>query len=113
MQRSAGVRSIVGRGADPASGCAGKKGEFHGRATRRGRSGPWVGGWHLGPSDWFTVADLDGDGRDELFVRSPAWAGVLKWEKNGWVCSWISGSPDDNANWVDGWHLGPLGSAVL
>lgn len=76
----------------------------------RGRSGPWIGGWHLGPQDRFTVADLDGDGRDELFVRSPQWAGVLRWqaETGDFACDWISGDPAANANWIDGWHLGPL-----
>jgi ribosome modulation factor len=73
-----------------------------------GRSGPWIDGWHLGPFDRFTVADLDGDGLDELFVRSPSWAGVLRWQNGGFRCSWISGDPANNANWIGGWHLGPL-----
>jgi ribosome modulation factor len=80
----------------------------------RGRSGPWIGGWHLGPQDRFTVADLDGDGRDELFVRSSLWAGVLRWraETGDFACDWISGDPAANANWIDGWHLGPLSREI-
>ncbi len=79
-----------------------------------GRFGPWIGGWHLGPQDRFTVADLDGDGKDELFVRSPGWAAVLRWraETRNFVCDWISGDPAANANWVDGWHLGALDHEV-
>jgi M6 family metalloprotease-like protein len=73
-----------------------------------GRANTWIGGWHLGPMDRFTVADLDGDGRDELFVRSAQWAGVLRWRNNTFECAWISGDPAKNQNWVDGWHLGPL-----
>jgi hypothetical protein len=80
----------------------------------RGRSGPWIGGWHLGPYDRFTVADLDGDGLDEIFVRSPQWAAVLTWRDamRGFSCDWISGDPAANANWIGGWHLGPLDSEV-
>jgi M6 family metalloprotease-like protein len=77
-----------------------------------GRSGPWVGGWHLGPFDRFTVADLDGDGLDEVFVRSPGWAGVLAWRQGAFRCEWISGDPAANQNWVGGWHLGPQDRAV-
>jgi len=79
----------------------------------RGRYGPWIGGWHLGPHDRFTVADLDGDGRDELFVRSSNWAGLLRWQDaGGLACEWISGDPAVKANWVDGWHLSPLDHEV-
>lgn len=38
-----------------------------------------IGGWILGPDDRQLVADLDGDGRDEIFVRNTAGAAVLKW----------------------------------
>jgi hypothetical protein len=56
------------------------------------------------------VADVDGDGVDELFVRSPQWAGVLRWRADtaDFACDWISGDPAANANWIDGWQLGPL-----
>ena len=37
----------------------------------------WIGGWHLDPRDRVTVADTDGDGVDEVFIRSAGWAGLL------------------------------------
>jgi hypothetical protein len=37
----------------------------------------WIGGWHLDPRDRVAVADVNGDGRDEIFIRSPSWAGLL------------------------------------
>jgi len=37
----------------------------------------WIGGWHLDPRDRVVVADIDGDGHDEVFIRSAKWAGLL------------------------------------
>jgi subtilisin family serine protease len=37
--------------------------------------------WRLNPTDRHFVGDFDGDGQDEIFVRSPEWAGML--ELNG------------------------------
>jgi hypothetical protein len=37
----------------------------------------YIGGWHLDPRDRVTVADVDGDERDEAFIRSARWVGLL------------------------------------
>ena len=37
----------------------------------------WIGGWHLGPSDRLMVGDFNGDGLDDIFIRSNQWAGLL------------------------------------
>lgn len=37
-----------------------------------------IGGWGLGKADWESVGDLDGDGLDEIWIRSAKWAGVLE-----------------------------------
>ena len=53
----------------------------HGQAhwfVRR-RQDTRIGGWALGANDRELAGDLDGDGLDELYVRSADWAGVLKW----------------------------------
>lgn len=38
-----------------------------------------VDGWRLSSIDKHCIVDLDGDGLDEIYIRSPQWAGVLKW----------------------------------
>ncbi len=48
-----------------------------------------IGDWNLSGDDWQVVADLDGDGLDEVYIRSPRWAGVLKWSDGGFQCIWI------------------------
>lgn len=66
--------------------------------------------WELGPDDREVVGDLDGDGLDELYLRSTDQAGVLKWES-------LDLFPDraisrfrsitEQRDSVDGWSLGP------
>jgi hypothetical protein len=41
-----------------------------------------IDGWNLGSVDREYVGDLDGDGQDEVFIRSDNWAGVLQWADN-------------------------------
>lgn len=35
--------------------------------------------WNLGSGDWECVGDLDGDGSDEIYIRSEDWAGIIEW----------------------------------
>jgi M6 family metalloprotease-like protein len=58
----------------------------------------WVDGWNLGTDNWHTVADLDGDGLDEVYIRSPRWAGVLKWRDGGFRVIWMT---EDHVDFLD------------
>jgi hypothetical protein len=49
----------------------------------------WIDQWNLGPDDRHSVADLDGDGLDEVYIRSAHWAGVLKWQGGRFRLLWI------------------------
>lgn len=50
----------------------------------------WVDGWNLGGDNWHTIADLDGDGLDEVYVRSPDWAGIWKWRDGRFQVLWMT-----------------------
>src|SRR5215472_1010971 len=67
----------------------------------------WIGTWHLGPNDSEYVGDFDGDGCDDIFIRSPQWAGLIRSTGSSFDCVWMSGDPAQNRNWISGWHLGP------
>ncbi|MBK9753560.1 MAG: hypothetical protein IPO88_08645 [Nannocystis sp.] len=60
----------------------------------------WIGQWNLGTDNRELVGDLDGDGRDEIYIRSPEWAGVLKWDRGAFQTVSIQN------DWIDGWNLG-------
>ena len=64
------------------------------------RQNEWIGGWQLGSADYQTLGDLDGDGTDEIYIRSPNWAGVLKWQINRFESLTVQHDR------VDGWNLG-------
>jgi hypothetical protein len=48
-----------------------------------------IDGWNLGADDRHVVGDFDGDGRDEVYVRSDDWAGVIEWDDGGFSLDWI------------------------
>lgn len=64
------------------------------------RADGWVGDWNLGADDRALSADMDGDGKDELFVRSPNWAGVLGWRSSALKSLTVQ------EDWVGEWNLG-------
>lgn len=67
----------------------------------------WIDGWNLGTDNWELAADLDGDGRDEIYIRSPQWAGVIRYGRGRFVLSSIQ----DGA--IDGWTLEPTDKEVV
>jgi ribosome modulation factor len=71
------------------------------------QSGPWVGGWHLGWDDQLYIGDFNGDGKADVFIRSPHWAGLLLSTGTGFNEVWMTGDPAKNQDWIGGWHLGP------
>jgi hypothetical protein len=48
-----------------------------------------VDGWNLAVGDQHIVGDFDGDGLDEVFIRSARWAGMLKWSTDRFQLKWI------------------------
>ena len=60
----------------------------------------WIDDWNLGTDNRELIADLDGDGRDEVLIRSPEWAGVLKLTGERLALQSIQ------HDWIDGWNLG-------
>lgn len=64
------------------------------------RQDGWIGGWNLGTDNREIVGDLDGDGRDEILIRSPNWIGVMKWNRSRFETVTVQ------HDWVDGWNLG-------
>ncbi len=63
-------------------------------------------GWNLGSSDQQLVADMDGDGRDEIVLRSPEWLGVVAYNGTKFVCVTLSYDWIMNADSSAGWNLG-------
>jgi M6 family metalloprotease-like protein len=67
----------------------------------RGRQDGSIDGWSLDPRDYHIVADVDGDGIDEIYIRSPQWAGILKWQDTAFRL--VTAAQDQ----IGGWRLGP------
>ncbi len=66
------------------------------------------GGWNMSAEDRIYVADVDGDGRDEIVVHKPAadWMAVLKWTGTELKAAWMTRdwvSPPGRVN--EGWNL--------
>jgi len=66
----------------------------------RSRQESGIGGWALGLQNREVVGDLDGDGLDEVYIRSPEYAGVLKWDGSGFNSITVQ------HNNIGGWKLG-------
>jgi M6 family metalloprotease-like protein len=73
-----------------------RNGEWAGllQSTGRGFTQVWivsgrVGSWSLDGSDQHFVGDFTGDGRDDVFIRSSNWAGILRSEGTSFRNTWI------------------------
>ncbi|WP_396613714.1 FG-GAP repeat domain-containing protein (plasmid) [Haloferax sp. S1W] len=56
--------------------------------------------WNLGADDEHVIGDFDGDGKDEIYIRSDNWAGVMKWKNGEFTLLWIR--DDDVQNMGNG-----------
>lgn len=56
-------------------------------------------GGNLGVNDEEYVGDFDGDGRDEMYIRSNQWAGLVEHKGDHLNVQ------DLNHGWIDGWNL--------
>ena len=45
--------------------------------------------WNIGSGNRYAIGDFDGDGRDEVYVRSDDWAGVFAWVNGRFALEWI------------------------
>lgn len=59
-----------------------------------------VDGWNLGPADKHYVGDFDGDGLDEIYIRSAAWAGLIEWNGTRFKVKWMTKGPITGAKTV-------------
>jgi hypothetical protein len=64
------------------------------------RHDTWIDGWRLGADNRELVGDFDGDGRDEVVIRSPKWIGLLKFHQGRMRCDAIQ------EGWINDWNLG-------
>jgi hypothetical protein len=64
-----------------------------------------IDGWRLNEGDQHCIGDFDGDGRDEIYIRSPQYVGVLKWMGNSFKAQWIRQS---NIQYASGNQTLPL-----
>lgn len=64
--------------------------------------------WVIGSADQHFVADLDGDGKDEIVVFNPddKLIGVLRWNGVGMECSWLAGEQIQGNSGSDNWVIG-------
>ena len=53
----------------------------------------WVDGWNLGVNDRYHVGDFDGDGLDEIYIRSASWAGLIEWSSGKFKVKWMAKGP--------------------
>ncbi|WP_225892442.1 FG-GAP-like repeat-containing protein [Nostoc sphaeroides] len=60
----------------------------------------WIGGWNLGAADQHFVGDFNGDGKDDVFIRSAEYAGLLTYNGSGFQANSVQ------FDWIGGWNLG-------
>ncbi|MEB3279324.1 MAG: M6 family metalloprotease domain-containing protein [Lyngbya sp.] len=63
---------------------------------------PEVGGWNLAQVDQHFVGDFNNDGQDDIFIRSPEWAGLLTYNGTNFQVESIQ------YDWIDGWNLAAI-----
>ncbi|WP_220450991.1 FG-GAP repeat domain-containing protein [Nostoc sphaeroides] len=59
----------------------------------------WIGGWNLSGGDQQFVGDFNGDGKDDVFIRSAEYAGLLTYNGSGFQTNSVQ------FDWIDGWNL--------
>lgn len=64
-------------------------------------------GWNLGSVDRHYIGDVDGDGRDEVIMRSAEWIGVLSYNGSKLIADHLSFDWVLNSDRSFGWNLGP------
>ena len=69
--------------------------------------GRFIGGWNLSPGDKIQSGDLDGDGLDEILIRSPGWLGVLGWNGSVFTAKSVLGGR------IGDWSLGGNDSHII
>jgi|GEM_PF-1864453 len=60
----------------------------------------WIDGWNLSAVDQHFIGDFNGDGTDNVFIRSPEWAGMFSYNDGGFQLNSIQ------HDWIGGWNLG-------
>lgn len=60
-----------------------------------------IGDWQLSPDDKTYVGDFDGDGKQEIFIRSARYAGILRYDPFKLISQLVT------YDWIDGWQLNP------
>ncbi|MCL6752187.1 FG-GAP repeat protein, partial [Nostoc sp. CCCryo 231-06] len=59
-----------------------------------------IDGWNLGGGDQHFVGDFNGDGKDDVFIRSAEYAGLLTYNGSGFQANSVQ------FDRIDGWNLG-------
>ena len=49
----------------------------------------WIDDWNLGGDNTEYIGDFVGDGLSEIYIRSPEWAGLFKWQEDRFRLLWI------------------------
>ncbi len=60
----------------------------------------WIGGWKLGSGDKHLAGDFDGNGKDDVFIRSPQYAGLLTYNGSGFQPNSIQWRQQFQFDWL-------------
>lgn len=66
-----------------------------------GANNGWIGSWNIGSSDRYALADVDGNGRDELLSFKNPWHHVHRYSGGTW--QWMSGT---GSGTIASWNMG-------